>query len=107
MFTKELWDHVSPINGVSAERIYESQPELRDQEDVWLIKAGNNVLRIEDASVLKANMALFTLTDEQVMEIALKETAANSYAQSIREGYQTINDVPEHFRAATEKVLAE
>lgn len=47
MYTHEIWDRVSPINGVPAETMLANYPETADGRDILLVKEGDRVIMFQ------------------------------------------------------------
>lgn len=76
MYTYEIWDKQSPINGVPAEEILKDNT-LKNASAIILIKSpnadNNNVLYVESVDVLKSNNRLRSgLTPEEVAQYQIE-----------------------------------
>lgn len=56
MLRVEVWDEISPINGVEAEEIFRMRKDLdRARGDIFLVKQGDAVMQIEIGTIIKGN----------------------------------------------------
>ena len=65
MRTIKKWDKESPINGISAEQVLNSNPSFHTG-DIYLVMNGDRVERIEKVETIRNNTG-FEGTDEEVM----------------------------------------
>lgn len=79
MKTIEKWDKKSSINGIAAERVLESNPSFA-MANIYLVKNGNRVERIEDVEIIRSNTD-YEGTDAEVM---------NQFLASINEPNKTL-----------------
>ena len=93
----QIWDKVSPINGVPAEKIVNDWKNV--DEVVLLLDENNRVLEMNDPNILKSNLNL--TEDKTALEIGQayldfltqQETKAKQEQVSIQDIQTQLNDI--------------
>ena len=93
----QIWDKVSPINGVPAEKIVNDWKNV--DEVVLILDESNRVLEMNDPNILKSNLNL--TEDKTALEIGQayldfltqQETKAKQEQVSIQDIQSQLNDI--------------
>jgi hypothetical protein len=106
MYYTKKWDKLSPINGVPALQIIETNKIFKEHDDIWLIFQEVNgkemVSEIELSHLFKAQLNIpQEISSEIVFKQEVLKRNINTYLEAVKSGYITIKDVP---KALQEKV---
>lgn len=101
------WDKKSDINGVSAQYFFDNYPEFLSS-DVFLVKNGNVVTRVESVETWKANLNLPNTSTEQVIQafkdyVKAQEDAAQNEVSEIKK----LNEKIDGLQWAIDLILTE
>jgi len=97
MLRVEVWDEVSPINGVEAERIFEMRDDLvRARGDIFLVKQGDAVMQIEIGAIIKcnygfdANLSIQEVAEQYLAKREEEEAKAQEEQMTVEEMQEQI-----------------
>lgn len=106
MYYTKKWDKISPINGVAALEIIESNKAFKEHDDIWLIFQDVNgkemVSEIELSHLFKAQLNIPTeISSEIVFKQEVLKRNVLTYYEAVKAEYITLKNVP---KALQEKV---
>ena len=101
MLEAKIWDRQSPLNGVSARKILDNNPNWADENAVIFVvydtQSPDRILRIEDLRIIRANGNYGSeISDEQVIESYISsanhpaDTGISSYELAVMEALAVI-----------------
>jgi hypothetical protein len=105
MLRIEVWDEVSPINGVDAKRIFEMRDDLvKARGDIFLVKQGNQVMQIEIGAIIKANYGFDS--NLSIKEVAEQYLAKREEEEAkVQEEQLTIEELQEQVAMLSYQVM--
>ena len=83
--TIEIWDEISPINGISAEEVLANRPDLASAHgDIFLVKENGVIVGIEVGQIIKANLGYAEdMTLQEIADLYLEKRIEMDEAEKI------------------------